>query len=214
MSDAERARKLRRRQMHERQAVIFGVLMAFLALAFATAAAIYTGNLELPWAKKDFLVAPTPTITRIPAPCPPVGALPVAANQITVNVYNGAGITGLAGTTAATLTERGFVVATTANAISSYTGTARISFGYAGVAQAYTIAAQIDDAELLIDGRVDASVDVTLGEAFLALRAAENVTLDPAVPLVGAPGCVPFESLAPAPTPTSTVDPAAPPAAG
>lgn len=207
MSDADRARKLRRRHMHERQAVIFGVLLAFLALAFVTAAAVYTGRLDLPW-DREFTSEPTPTASHNPEPCPPVGALPVAANEITVNVYNGAGISGLARTTGAALTERGFVVATTANA-TPYTGTARINFGYTGVAQAYTLAAQIDDVELQLDGRQDASVDVTLGEAFLAIKAPENVGLDPAVPLTGQPGCIPYETLIPPTTPT-----AAPPAEG
>ena len=203
MSDADRARKLRRRHMHERQAVVFGVLLAFLALAFVTAAAIYSGKLEMPWASRDFQSEPTPTPTPEVVPCPPAGALPVAADQITVNVYNGTQISGLARTAAASLTERGFLVATTANSLTSFDGTARINFGYAGVAQAYTIAAQIDDAVLKLDTRPDTTVDVTLGEAFLALKAPENVGLDPAVPLVGPTGCVPLEMLAPTAAPTT-----------
>ena len=96
MSEAERARKLRRRHMHERQAVVFGVLLAFLALAFVVAAAVYTGNLNLPWASREFTNQPSPSATHNPAVCPPAGALPVAAANITVNVYNGQGTTGLA----------------------------------------------------------------------------------------------------------------------
>ncbi len=209
MSDAERARNLRRRHMHERQAVVFGVLLAFLALAFVTAAAIYSGKLEMPWASREFQSEPTPTPTRDVIPCPPAGALPVAADQITVNVYNGTEISGLARTTADALTERGFLVATTANALGSFDGTARIDFGYSGVAQAYTIAAQVDDAVLHLDTRPDATVDVVLGSAFLALKAPENVGLDPAVPLVGASGCTPLETLDPPAAPTT-----APPAQG
>lgn len=204
MSDAERARKLRRRHMHERQAVIFGVIAAFLALAFVTAAAVYTGNLELPWVSRTFSEKPVPTQTHDPEPCPPAGALPVAANEIAVNVYNGAGTPGLAGLTAGVLTERGFAVGTTANAVSSFTGTARISFGVNGIAQAYTIVAHVDDAELQLDARSDASVDITLGESFLSLKAPEDVALDPAVPLAGQPGCVPFdEFISPAEEPSA-----------
>ena len=215
MSEAERARKLRRRHMHERQAVIFGVLLAFLALAFAAAAAVYTGNLSLPWASRAFTSIPSPSVTHNQAVCPPDGALPVAAASITVNVYNGAGTSGLAKTTADALTGRGFVVATTTNAISSYTGTARISFGIAGVAQAYTLAAYVDGAEMQIDTRADATVDITLGEQFLALKAADKVTLDPAVPLVGPPGCVPYSQFAAAaPTVSAPAVEATTPAAG
>lgn len=193
MSDAESARKVRRRHMHERQAVVFGVILAFLALAFVSAAAIYTGNLSLPWASRAFSSKPTPSPTLVPVPCPPAGALPVPANQITVNVYNGAGAVGLASTTATALGTRGFKVAATSNAISSYAGTARISFGVKGIAQAYTIAAYIDGAEFQLDARQDPSVDVTLGGKFLALKAADKVALDPAKPLVGPLGCVPFD---------------------
>lgn len=205
MSEADRARHLRRRHMHERQAVVFGVLLAFLALAFVGAAAVYTGNLNVPWVSRAFTVKPTPTVTHDPAVCPPEGALPVAAKSITVNVYNGAGIPGLAKTTGDTLTQLGFVVGTEANAISSYTGTARISFGINGVAQAYTLAAHVDGAELQVDARQDATVDVTLGGQFVGLKAADKVTLDPAKPLVGPPGCIPYAQFAAAaPTPSGS----------
>jgi hypothetical protein len=205
--------------MHERQAVVFGVLIAFLALAFVTAAAIYTGNLELPWVNRNFTAKPTSTATHKAEPCPPAGALPVPANQITVNVYNGAGTPGLAGTTATALTERGFVVAGAANALSySFTGTARISFGVQGIAQAYTLAAYVDDAELSLDTRTDASVDITLGSAFLALKAPEDITLDPNTPLVGATDCVPYDEYITAAATTPTTAETAPadqaPAAG
>lgn len=191
--------------MHERQAVIFGVLVAFLALAFVTAAAVYTGNLNLPWTARDFTEMPTPTATQQPVPCPPAGALPVAANTITVNVYNGAGTSGLAKTTADALAARGFLPGVTANAVSSFDGTARISFGPAGIAQALTLAAHVDDPDFFLDARADASVDITLGSAFLALKAPEAVTLDPAQPLVGAPGCVPYDQYVQ--STTSTVPP-------
>lgn len=193
VSDADRARKLRRRHMHERQAVIFGVLVAFLALAFVTAAAVYTGNLDLPWTSREFALEPTPTPTQRPVPCPPAGTLPVAANTITVNVYNGAGTSGLAKTTSDALVARGFLPGVTTNAVSSFTGTARISFGPAGIAQALTLAAHVDHPDFFLDARTDTSVDITLGSAFLTLKAPETVGLDPTQPLVGAPGCMPYD---------------------
>ncbi len=222
MSDSDRARKLRRRHMHERQAVIFGVLIAFLALAFVTAAAIYTGNLNLPWVSKDFVAEPSPTPTTRPVPCPPAGALPVAANQITVNVYNGTPTSGLAKTTSDALVARGFLPGMTLNA-GPFDGTARIAFGPTGIAQALTLAAHVDDPEFLLDARADATVDITLGSAFAALKAPESVALDPAKPLAGTPGCVPFDqyiNAAATPTPPAATggaeqpagEPTAPPA--
>ena len=109
MSEQDRARQLRRRHMHERQAVIFGVLLAALALAGLGAAAMFTGSLNLPVFARGFEAEPTATATQLPYPCPPAAALPVAANQVTVRVFNATTRVGLAGATGASLQERGFV---------------------------------------------------------------------------------------------------------
>jgi hypothetical protein len=191
--------------MHERQAVIFGVLLAFLALAFVTSAAVYTGNLNVPFFSRAFTSKPTPTATHDPQPCPPSGALPVAAAQITVNVYNGTNAAGLAKSTGDALAQLGFAIKTEGNAIASYTGTARISFGIQGIAQAYTLAAHIDHAEFQLDTRKDASVDITLGDQFQALKASDKVVLDPNTPFVPPLGCVPYDQiLASTTTPPAT----------
>jgi hypothetical protein len=197
---------MRRRHMHERQSVIFGVLLAFLALAFVVAAAIYTGNLSMPFFSRAFTAKPSPTVTRDPQPCPPAGALPVPAGKITVNVYNGTSATGLAKSTGDALTQLGFKVLNETNAIASYTGTARVSFGIQGIAQAYTLAAHVDNPEFQLDTRQDASIDITLGAQFLSLKATDKVLLDPNTPFASPPGCVPYDRLvtAPAATPTAT----------
>ena len=181
--------------MHERQAVIFGILLACLALAGLGAAAIFTGSLNLPIFARDFEAVATPTATQDPYPCPPAGALPVAANQITVKVFNATTRVGLAGATGAGLTERGFVVASAENATATYDGTARIIFGVSGVAQAYTLASHIDGAVLVLDPRADASLDLALGGEFAELKPIDTVVLDPAVPLVAPAGCTPFDQV-------------------
>ena len=79
-----------------------------------------------------------------------------------MNVYNGTDASGLAKSTGDALAQLGFVVKNEANAIASYTGTARISFGIQGIAQAYTLAAYVDNPEFQLDTRQDASVDITL----------------------------------------------------
>ncbi len=195
--------------MHERQAVVFGVLLAFLALAFVIAAAIYTGNLDVPFFSRAFTAKPSPTATHDPQPCPPAGALPVAAANITVNVYNGTSATGLAKSTGDALTQLGFKVQQETNAIASYTGTARISFGIQGIAQAYTLAAHVDHPELQLDTRQDATVDITLGTSFLSLKATNAVVLDPKTPFAAPPGCVPYDRLVTAPVATPTATPKA-----
>ena len=193
--------------MHERQAVIFGVLLAALALAGLGAAAIFTGSLNLPVFARDFATEPSATASQDPYPCPPAGAMPVPYGQVTVKVFNATTRVGLAGATAAALAERGFVIGATENFSVTYDGKARIIFGTAGVAQAYTLAAQLDGAVLILDPRTDPTVDLVLGAEFPELKAVDTVTLDPAAPLVAPPGCTPFDEVvapaAPAPTETA-----------
>jgi len=199
--DADRARAARRRHMHERQAVIFGVLLAALAVIGLGAAAVYTDSIDIPFFDKSFAAAPSPTPTRDSVPCPPQGALPVKYSKVKVNVYNGTQTAGLAGKTADDLKDRGFKVATTTNAPVQYAGVARINFGYKGVAQAYTLAAQLPDAEMTLDARTNTSVDLTLGSDFTDLTAEDSVDLDKDQPLVAPANCTPYEEL-PAPTAT------------
>src|SRR5690606_20311169 len=82
------ARALRRRRKHERQAVIFGSLIAFLALAGLGATAVYTGAMEVSFLERDF-TTPEPEDTGpafAPPPCLAEDTLPVdpATTQIRV----------------------------------------------------------------------------------------------------------------------------------
>ncbi len=199
--------------MHERQAVIFGVLLAVLALAGLGAAAVFTGSLNLPVFAREFASEPSPTASQDPYPCPPAGQLPVPYAQVTVKVYNATNRVGLAGATAAALKDRGFVIGATENFSVTYDGIARIVFGTAGVAQAYTLAAQMDGAVLFLDPRADPSVDLVLGGQFPELKPVEAVVLDPAAPLVAPPGCTPFDQVV-APTAPAAPAPTDTPAAG
>jgi len=207
VSDHDRARELRRRHMHERQAVVFGVLLASLAVAGLGAAALYTDSMSLPFLEREFSVKPTAVAGAVDTYCPPEGALPVPAGEITVDVYNGANIGGLAGRTATDLTDRGFVIGVTENAPSAFTGVARIIYGAAGSAAAYTLQAHLPDAVLQNDARTDALLDLIVGKEYTNLLPLEEVVLDPAAPLVGPEGCTPFaEMTAPAADAAGTED--------
>ncbi|GIG40757.1 LytR C-terminal domain-containing protein [Cellulomonas phragmiteti] len=195
MSDHDRARALRRRHMHERQAVVFGVLLAVLAVAGLGAAALYTDSLSLPFLEREFSAKPTVDVAAVRTYCPPEGALPLATSQITVDVYNGAGIAGLAGTTATQLAERGFVIGVTENAPSPVTGAGRIIYGAAGSAAAYTLHAYVPDAVLQNDARETGLVDFIVGGDYAGLVPQDQVALDPAAPLVGPEGCIPFAEM-------------------
>ncbi|WP_149205065.1 LytR C-terminal domain-containing protein [Actinotalea subterranea] len=209
MTAPDRDRNLRRRHMHERQAVVFGSLVAALAVAALASAAVYTGALSVPFLERDFTSpSPEPTGPNLPdPPCPPEGTLPVAANAIQVSVFNGAGRSGLAAETSTALAGRGFVVLAADNYPARITTTAQITFGEAGIAAGYTMAAYVDGATLVMDKRADATVDLVVGEAFTGLTDPAAVALDPATALTGVEGCVPLETARenalPAATPTA-----------
>jgi hypothetical protein len=190
----ERSRDQGRRTVHERQAVVFGVMLATLAVTGLAAAAVFSGALHLSLFDRSFSTEPTTAAMKVP--CPPEGALPVAADQITVNVLNASNRSGLASQTATGLTARGFVVGHTANSAEAVSGLAAITFGATGIAQAYTLQAHVQGAALQFDdARSDATVDLVLGSTFDTLTGLDKVGLDPAKPLARPPGCVSVADL-------------------
>lgn len=204
---AEQQRNLRRRHRRERQAVVFGSLVAGLAVAGLGAVAAYTGALDVPFLDREFSSpTPEPGVIAKPAPCPPQDTLPVGAATIKVTVLNGGGAAGMAGTTANELEARGFTVLDTGNFSPKVPAVAQIMFGAEGVAAAYTLAAHIPDPVLVLDLREDATVDLVIGTQFAAPVPVDAVTLDPEVPLVPGPGCIPLDEAlqdaVPAPTPS------------
>src|SRR6478736_1217547 len=193
------ARQRRRRHTRERQAVVFGVLLGGLAVAAFGAAAVYTGNVSLPFLSRDFS-SPEPTgLAAVNSPCPPEGATPVPYGQVTVNVLNGTNRVGLAGDTASALASRGFVVGQQLNAS---------QMGYT----TYTGTAQFDTPQLVLDTRADATVDVVVGSTYNALVAAADVVLVADQPFAVPEGCIALDQVSPvaqATPPPATEAPAA-----
>lgn len=187
-NDAARRRAVRRRHLHERQAVIFGTLITALVAAGLLGAGVYLGAIPAPF---DVPFATGSDSADAP-PCPPEGALPVSYDFITVNVYNGTNRAGLAAATASDLAGRGFVIGATGNETrGGFDGTVLIRSGPAGLAAAYTVAPIFDGAVIVLDARGDATVDVTLGSSFDSMRSMEESVLDPGTPLVAPEGCAP-----------------------
>ena len=198
---AKRERAARRRHKQERQAVIFGVLIAFLAVSGLGAAAVYTGAIDPPF-ERGFTAKESTADEPTPQPCLPANTLPVPYSSITVRVMNGTNRPGLASSAADSLIGRGFVVESTGNANKGYSGV-QISFGAAGLASAYTLAAHLPEARFLYDDREDASLDLYLGESYTGLADIDAVLLDPAVAMASVEGCIVIESLTPAPRATT-----------
>lgn len=204
--DDKRARALRRRHKHERQAVVFGVLIAFLAVSGLAAAAVYTGAIDPPF-ERGFTAAESQSDTTTPQPCLPPDTLPVPYSSVTVRVLNGTTRTGLASTVADGLKARGFVVESTGN--SQPYASVQIAFGPAGLASAYTLAAHFPTSKFIFDDREDASLDVYIGNSFEDLVAPESVALDPAVAMTSVETCTAVENITPTPRAT-TAPPEAP----
>lgn len=190
----------RRRRKHERQAVVFGMLIAFLAVAGLGALAVYTGALALP-KQPDFIASESKAITVAQQPaCVPEGALPLPYVDVHVTVLNGSDRGGLAGTVSKLLTERGFSVDGTGNDARE-PARPLISFGDDGVAHAYTLLAHYPEAQLVLDARTDSSVDLTVPESFVELEPEDAVTLNAETPLVSVAGCVDAAQITPLPAP-------------
>lgn len=201
---AARKRKLRRRHKRERQAVIFGGVLAGLAAIGLGAAAIWTGGMESPFDRQWTTISASPTATEAAVPCVPADTLPVAYGDISVLVLNATSKPGLAGSVADLLGQRGFEISSTGNYELKLRGVGRISFGAQGIAQAHTLAAHIAGVTLVYDARTDASVDLAVGSGYSKLVELDLVPLAADEPLQPVAGCVPLADAEPVPAPTRT----------
>jgi hypothetical protein len=143
--------------------------------------------------------------------------------EIPVRVLNATERAGLAGAVSRTLEGRGFVPVGTGNSLRKYDGHVRISFGPDGLVQAYTLANQFAEYELVLDNRPQTTVDVVLGEAFsdeTGIRPLLAPELQPDVILTENAPCLPLHLVEPEPAPRTlpadpfAVEPSATPSTG
>jgi hypothetical protein len=204
------ARIARRRREHERQAVIFGVLVALLVVVGLGALAIFTGAIDAPFARGFTSSSPEEQVTP---PClpqvedQPDGALPLATSEVHVRILNATGSDGTVGVAAANrtvLTARGFVI----DSVGNYTTalqSSELRFGDQGIVAAYTLAAHCPKMRMVLDTREDATVDLLVGTAFDRPIDEDQVSTGP---LKNLDGCVPASDIThvPGPSPTPTED--------
>jgi LCP family protein required for cell wall assembly len=106
--------------------------------------------------------APKPT----PAPAAPAaGGVSVAPGDVSVDVLNGTGTSGLAGTVATALRGDGFVVGTVGNAPAAVPQTV-VRFGPGAEAKAATVAAAVPGATLQADPGAGAAVQLVIGPGY------------------------------------------------
>jgi hypothetical protein len=160
-----------RHRRNRRTAILFVVLVALLAGAFYYAAQ-YFNRPSTPAASSG---CPTGEFTaRAENP-------PLAAGQVTVNVYNATSRAGLAAATAKDVKARGYVVGQVANdpLKKKVEAPAEVRFGPNGKAGSELVAKLVEGAVPTQDTRADASVDLVIGNGFKALVAAPTTTPTP-----------------------------------
>ena len=144
----------------------------------------------------------TSTSAPEPEPCVTVTVTPGAGlpspAQVTTNVYNATDRTGLAASTAEELQVRGFLIGVIDNdpLAKTITGVAEIRHGPSGEQAARLMAFYLPGAELVDDGRQDATIDTVLGAAYTAVAPQSEVdaALAAPSPSPSGPGCSPSPS--------------------
>lgn len=194
------ARDRRRRREHERQALVFGILIAILAVVGVGSLAVYTGAIQSPF-QREFTTTDT-SATAPKQPCMAADTMPVAYNKVSVTVLNASGRDRMASITGDFLVDRGFQVAGVGNADElPYT---LVMTNAEGVAGAYTVAAQFPDSAVVLDDRPEPTVDVHVGASFDGLVPIDEVTLAADTPLESPETCTDIENITPRQSPAPT----------
>lgn len=196
------ARVARRRRKHERQAVVFGLIIAFLVVLGLGALAIYTDTIDSPISEPIY--TPSTVVENMAPAClpddedSPDGILPMPYDKVRVRVYNAADRRfALAGASEEVLSDRGFDIRDTGDFTSRVEGLSEIRYGAAGIVQAYTLAAQFEEIDLVMDDRGGKVVDLLIGTGWAEPLPVEDVPLAGDQPLENRPGCVPAADLEP-----------------
>jgi hypothetical protein len=183
--------------------VVFGVLIAFLAVCGIFALAVYSGAISSPF-NRPFTTVGASAQKTYPVPCLPAvegqpdGALPVAYTQIEIRLLNASAEPGLAGAHETVLAERGFTILEKGN-VPEPLQESEIRFGTKGTVQAYTLAAQFPTMRLVLDDRTGTAVDLLIGEDFDTPLEIEDVDVAADQPLANAEDCVPMDTIEPEP---------------
>lgn len=184
----------RRRRLFARQAVVFGFLTVALGAMLLVAIAQFTGVLPSPFSR-DFSEEDSREEVALKPVCPPSGSEPVAADSITVNVYNGTNRTGLAADVEKKLAAIGFKIGDVGNFDAGYNGTALIRVAEGQIPAGYTLSRLFDKPLVVFDDRDTPNIDLILGEEYNELGSKENIGTDPFTP---PSDCVPPGAAPPA----------------
>jgi len=191
--------------------VIFTVLAAFLFASLLFAVAVFTGAIHPAFLDRDFTGAPAAEEQFDPPCLPsnpglPYGQPPLAHSDVHVRVLNASGLQGIAGAFQQVLGQRGFIVDET-GAYSEELQHNQLRFGRDGIVAAYTLAAQFETIDLVLDDRPGPVVDLLTGRSYAKPIPLEDVTVHPGTPMDSRPGCLDATEIEPAAGPTDLVWP-------
>ncbi len=201
-------REILRRRRRERQVIVFGVAAIALGAVGFASYSVYSGEAEGPFSA-PFVTPAGDFFSDIKLPCPPPDTLPMNVGEVPYRVLNATDRAGLAGEVSKTLEGRGFVPVGVGNSSRKYDGHVRISFGPEGLVQAYTLANQFSNYELVLDNRTNTTVDVLIGEAFsdvTGIRPLLAPELQPDILLTENAPCLPLRLVEPEPAPRIVPD--------
>lgn len=148
--------------------------------------------------------APPPERPRDPCVTQSVPGF-LSSKMVTVRVYNGGTVSGLAGKTTANLRNKGFKALTPQNSKERILKT-EIRGADAKSPEVVLVASFFKNSVIKADGRPDHTVDVYVGNQFGGFIETAKTT----IPVASGQVCLPSESPTATPTPTATQKPATP----
>lgn len=160
-----------KKRRRSRQNVVFTVMAALVVVVFVVSVLIFTGN--WPWNKDQTPQAASDAPANIENPvCPDVNFKVQDPGTVMVRVLNTTGESGLAGSTAERLKERGFTITSVTESASDYAEeVGAVIAGPKGYAQALSIQRQVPGAVFVFDkDRRDDRIDLELGAKFEGLE--------------------------------------------
>ncbi|AJC70398.1 LytR family transcriptional regulator [Trueperella pyogenes] len=157
-----------KKRTQQRQTVVFGSIIAVMAVLLVLGTLTWSGLLPFPF-EREFSKAPDTNAVV----CPIDGAGHVDPTTITAKVFNSSNRSGLAGSVATSLSTAGVVVSETANwAGDKFLEPVRIYTSSDGVTSAYTLRAYFPDATVHIDPNItNQVVEVVLGSGYTEMVA-------------------------------------------
>lgn len=182
-------REIIRRRRRERQVLFFGLIVIAVSATGVWGYLLFTDRATgIP--DKPFTTIQGDFNSDIQLACPPPDSLPLDAGTVVVRVQNGTDVQGLAGRTLENLVGRGFISGGARNWRGDYDEVARIMFGADGVQQAYTVARNFEEYELILDTRKGRTVDVVVGARFDGLVNQRDVIAAADTPLTAPARCL------------------------